>query len=202
MSTVTAQISMSLDGFVAGPGQTEQEPLGRGGEQLHEWFYGRDVKAADAELARAMLAGNGAYVMGRNMFGPVRGGWETHDEWRGWWGDEPPYHAPVFVLTHHAREPVAMEGGTTFHFVTDGFDAALAAAREAAGELDVAIAGGASTIGQALAAGALEEIVIHYAPIMLGAGARLFDGVGDHELEILETIPSPAVTHVRYRVVR
>jgi dihydrofolate reductase len=141
-------------------------------------------------------------VMGRNMFGPVRGGWETHDDWRGWWGDEPPYHAPVFVLTHHAREPVEMEGGTTFHFVTEGFDAALAAAREAAGALNVAIAGGASTIDQALAAGALEEILIHHAPVVLGGGERLFAGAGAPTLEIMETIPSPAVTHVRYRVVR
>jgi dihydrofolate reductase len=213
MSTVTAQISMSLDGYVAGPGQSEQEPLGEGGERLHEWFFQTETwrrmhgqeggtRDVDSEVAAAMLSGNGAYVMGRNMFGPVRGGWETHDEWRGWWGDEPPYHAPVFVLTHHARESVEMEGGTTFHFVTDGFDAALAAAREAAGELNVAIAGGASTIDQALAAGALEEILIHHAPVTLGAGARLFAGAGAPTLEIMETIPSPAVTHVRYRVVR
>ena len=130
--------------------------------------------------------------MGRNMFGPVRGEWATWEgEWRGWWGEEPPYHAPVFVLTHHEREPVEMEGGTTFHFVTGGFDAAYARAAEAAGDGEVLIAGGASTIRQALAAGVLDEIVLDVAPILLGAGERLFDGVADPGLTPVEVIESP-----------
>jgi dihydrofolate reductase len=209
MSTVTAQISMSLDGYVAGPEQTEQDPIGRGGMRLHEWFFKTEAwrrmhgldggeRDVDAEVADGMLSGNGAYVMGRNMFGPIRGEWTG--DWRGWWGDEPPYHTPVFVLTHHPRASLPMDGGTTFHFVTDGFDAALDRAREAAGDRNVAVAGGASTINQALAARALDELFVHHVPIVLGAGERLFDGVGDPELEILETIPSPAATHVRYRV--
>jgi len=197
MSKVTAQVAISLDGYVAGPEQSEEHPLGVGGRRLHDWHLDprNDV---DREVTARMLDGNGAYVMGRNMFGPVRGPWSG--DWRGWWGPEPPYHAPVFVLTHHAREPVAMEGGTTFHFVTDGIDAALAAAREAAGELDVAVAGGASTINQALAAGHVDELFLHIAPVVLGAGERLLDGVGDLALEPIETFHSPAATHVRYRV--
>jgi dihydrofolate reductase len=132
------------------------------------------------------------------MFGPVRGPWQ--EEWRGWWGDEPPYHAPVFVLTHHEHEPIEMEGGTTFHFVTGGFDAAFARASEAAGDRGVDIAGGASTVRQALAAGVVDELVLDFVPVLLGAGERIFDGVPDPGLEIVEVIHSPLATHVRYRV--
>jgi dihydrofolate reductase len=140
--------------------------------------------------------------MGRNMFGPVRGPWGDED-WRGWWGEEPPYHAPVYVLTHHEREPLEMAGGTTFHFVTDGLESALAQAREAAGpDLDVQVAGGASTVDQALRLGALDELFLHIAPLVLGAGERLLAAAGEPKLEIVETIASPAATHVRYRVVR
>jgi dihydrofolate reductase len=140
----------------------------------------------------------GAYVMGRNMFGPVRGEWD--EDWRGWWGDEPPYHAPVFVLTHHARDPVEMEGGTTFHFVTEGFDAALEQARAAARDAEVAVAGGASAVRQALAAAALDELTIDLIPVLLGDGERIFDGVADPGLEPAEVSDSPLATHIRYRV--
>ena len=137
--------------------------------------------------------------MGRNMFGPGGGAWDL--EWRGWWGEDPPYHAPVYVLTHHEREPLAMEGGTTFHFVTDGIESALEQARAAAGDQDVSIAGGASTVRQYLAAGLLDELYLHIVPVVLGAGERLLDGVGDPTLEPVEVVASPAVTHVKYRVV-
>jgi dihydrofolate reductase len=194
---------MSLDGFVAGPDQSEDDPLGRGGMALHDWMFEAEHDP-DAALGAKMLEGTGAYVMGRNMFGPVRGPWDSRPgEWRGWWGEDPPFHAPVYVLTHHAREPVVMEGGTTFHFVTDGLEAALALAREAAGpDLDVQVSGGASTVAQALRAGALDELHVHIVPLMLGSGERLFDGAGRPRLEIAETIASPAATHVRYRVAR
>ena len=139
----------------------------------------------------------GAYVMGRNMFGPIRGEWD--EDWRGWWGPEPPYHAPVFVLTHHAREPIEMEGGTTFHFVTDGFDAAYAQAREIAGEDGVDIAGGASTVRQALIAGVIDELTLDIAPVLLGSGERLFDGVESFGFEPVEVLHSPLATHIRYR---
>src|SRR5690242_13696475 len=158
MPRVTSHMSMSLDGFVAGPDQSVDQPLGRGGMALHEWHLHADEPGFEAgipardELLRPM----GAYVMGRNMFGPIRGPWDT--DWRGWWGEEPPYHAPVFVLTHHPREPVEMRGGTTFHFVTEGFEAALAQAKEVAGDQDVDIAGGASTVRQALAAGVVDDL--------------------------------------------
>jgi len=140
----------------------------------------------------------GAYVMGRNMFGPIRGDWD--EDWRGWWGDEPPYHAPVFVLTHHARDPVEMAGGTTFHFVTGGFDAAFARAQEIAGDDGVDIAGGASAVRQALAAGVVDELTLDVAPVLLGAGERLFDGVEALRLEPVEVLHSPAATHIRYAV--
>ena len=202
MGKVTCQITVSLDGYVAGPQQSIDEPLGIGGERLHTWFMGDTPRdPVDEQVAATLLDGNGAYVMGRNMFGPVRGAWEG--DWRGWWGADPPYHTPVFVLTHHAREPVEMEGGTTFHFVTDGVAVALERAREAAGpDRNVCIGGGASTVDQALAAGLLDELYLHLAPITLGGGARLFADAGDVRLTPLETIHSPRVTHVRYRVDR
>jgi len=201
MPTVTAHMSISLDGFVAGPHQTREEPLGVGGEDLHLWHLGQTDNPVDRAMTERILAPRGAYVMGRNMFGPVRDEWSTWDgEWRGWWGDEPPYHAPVFVLTHHEREPIEMAGGTTFHFVTDGFDAAYARAVEAAGDGEVLIAGGASTIRQAFAAGVLDEIVLDVAPILLGAGERLLDGVEDPGLVPVDVTWSPRATHIRYRV--
>jgi dihydrofolate reductase len=203
MSKVTSQLSISLDGFVAGPDQSEENPIGVGGMALHQWHFDRPGRSAvDVEMSERILAGNGAYVMGRNMFGPIRGAWEL--SWRGWWGEEPPYHAPVFVLTHHAREPLELEGGTTFHFVTEGFDVALDRARAAAGpDLDVAIAGGASAARQALAAGALDELTLHVSPVLLGSGERLFEDLATPPvLEIAETVASPEATHVRYRVVR
>ncbi|MCW2993590.1 MAG: putative Riboflavin biosynthesis protein [Conexibacter sp.] len=201
MSKVTAQVAISLDGYVAGPEQSEENPIGVGGMRLHDWHREPEGQSAvDAEVTARMLEGNGAYVMGRNMFGPIRGPWSG--DWRGWWGPEPPYHAPVFVLTHEPRESLAMEGGTTFHFVTEGFDAALSVAREAAGSLNVAIAGGASAINQALAAGVVDELFLHVVPIVLGAGARLLEGVGTPSFEIAEVLSAPAVTHIRYRAVR
>ena len=192
-------MSISLDGFVAGPDQSTDNPLGVGGMDLHRWHFGPD-NPVDVDFSDRILAGNGAYVMGRNMFGPIRGEWEG--DWRGWWGDEPPYHAPVFVLTHYEREPIEMEGGTTFHFVTTGFDDALALATEAAGEMDVDIAGGASTVRQALAAGAIDELVLDIAPILLGRGERIFDETTPTRFEPLEAAHSPYATHIRYRTLR
>ena len=201
MSLVTAHLAISLDGFAAGPDQSQEHPLGRGGAQVHGWHIGEGPHhPADEEMSRRILAGNGAYVMGRNMFGPVRGEWEG--DWRGWWGDEPPYRAPVFVLTHHPREPLEMAGGTTFHFVTDGVEAALERARAAAGDANVSVAGGASTVDQFLAAGLLDELTLHVVPVLLHAGARLFAGVEDLGAEPVEVMHSPIATHVRYRILR
>jgi dihydrofolate reductase len=203
MTFTSAHMSVSVDGFVAGPDQSIDNPLGRGGIGVHHWHIDPDnADPVDARWTQRLLRPRGAYVMGRNMFGPVRGPWETYQdgEWRGWWGDEPPYHAPVFVLTHHAHEPVEMEGGTTFHFVTDGFARALELAREA-GDGDVDIAGGASAVRQALAAGELDELTLDIAPVLLGDGERLFDSsMTDVRLEIAEAEHSPLATHVRYLV--
>ncbi|WP_369746289.1 dihydrofolate reductase family protein [Paenarthrobacter sp. AMU7] len=198
MSRVTCDLTVSLDGFVAGPNQSPDKPLGEGGESLHRWQF-EEREASAAEIAGILEAG--AYIMGRNMFaGPGSGPWDQ--EWRGWWGEEPPYHAPVFVLTHHQREPLAMEGGTTFHFVTDGIESALAQAREAAGDRDVAIAGGAQTARQYLSAGLMDELRLHISPVILGGGERLLDGVGGVTLEPIEARGTGLVTHVRYRVQR
>lgn len=196
----TCHMSVSLDGFAAGPDQSRDHPLGVGGREVHLWHIG-DPRAteADATAARWLMRPRGAYVMGRNMFGPVRGAWEGEEAWRGWWGPEPPYHAPVFVLTHHAHDPIAMEGGTTFHFVTDGFDAAYARAREAAGDGGVDIAGGAATVRQALRAGVVDELTLDIAPVLLGAGERLFDGVDAFGFAPVEVLHSPLATHIRYR---
>ena len=191
-------MSISLDGFVAGPDQSRDNPLGVGGREVHHWHLDEPFPDADARVRDELMTPCGAYVMGRNMFGPVRGPWDG--DWRGWWGDEPPYHAPVFVLTHYPHEPIAMEGGTTFHFITDGFDVAFQRAQAAAGDLGVDIAGGASTVRQALAAGVIDELMLDIAPVLLGAGERLFDGVHDPGLEPVEVIHSPRATHVRYRV--
>ena len=200
MGLTTCSVTISLDGFLAGPHQTREEPLGVGGEELHRWMFAEPAHEADAAARADGLRPRGAFVMGRNMFGPVRGEWD--EDWRGWWGEEPPYHAPVFVLTHHARDPVEMAGGTTFHFVTEGFDAALERARAAAGDADVSVAGGAATIRQALSAGAIDELVLTVSPLLLGGGERIFDGVADPGFTQLEVTSSPLAVHVRYRVGR
>jgi dihydrofolate reductase len=209
MSSVTCQISMSLDGFVAGPNQTLEEPLGEGGERLHDWVVSTQgwrrqqgmeggERNADSEVVEEVVQGVGAYIMGRNMFGGGPGEWD--ENWKGWWGENPPYHVPVFVLTHYPREPLAMLGGTTFNFVTDGIESALKQAREAAAGLDVAVAGGASTVQQYLAAGMLDELYLHIVPIVLGGGERLLLDIGHPQLEPVKVVASPGVTHVRYRV--
>jgi len=210
MSRVKVTITMSLDGFVAGPNQSEQEPLGIGGEQLHGWLIalkafrethggqGGEVNAS-TPIAEEILGNVGATIMGRNMFGGGPGPW-AGDAWQGYWGADPPYHHPVFVLTHHAREPLELEGGTTFHFVTDGIESALEQARAAAGDQDVSIGGGASAVQQYLAARVIDEIMISLVPILLGGGARLFDKLGGAvpTLRQVEAIEAPGVTHIRY----
>lgn len=194
MGKVTCGIAMSLDGYTAGPNQRADAPFGDGvGESLHRWMF---EAAAENAAEIAQLTSAGAYVMGRNMFSPGRGEWDL--EWTGWWGEEPPYHAPVFVLTHHRREPVEMKGGTTFHFVTGGIVEALDRARAAAGDRDILIAGGAATVNQYLAAGLIDELRLHIAPVVLGRGERLFEGVGRMELIPVEARHTALVTHVRY----
>jgi dihydrofolate reductase len=209
MSKVKLNITMSLDGFVAGHDQSESDPLGIGGEQLHEWLVslaafrerhgegGSEVNAS-TPIAEEILGNVGATIMGRNMFGGGPGPW-GEDAWKGYWGDDPPYHHPVFVVTRHPREPLVMQGGTTFHFVTDGIEAALAQAREVAGDKDVSIGGGATIVQQYLAAGLLDEMLISVVPVLLGSGARLFDNLGDHaKLEQVEVVEAPGVAHIRY----
>jgi dihydrofolate reductase len=205
------QVSTSLDGSIAGPNQSEENPLGEGGEALHEWVFGLAAWRAEHGLEGGTVnvstpvleeaqSNVGATIMGRNMFGPVRGSWESRPDWLGWWGDNPPYHTPVFVLTHHERAPEPMEGGTTFAFVTDGIESALDRARQAAGDQDLLIAGGASVINQYLAAGVVDEFELHVVPIVLSRGERLFDGVGPLSLERLRVVEAPGVTHLKYRV--
>lgn len=196
-------MSVSLDGFVAGPDQSFDHPLGVGGQLLHTWHMpGREHNEVDQRWTARLMRPRGAYLMGRNMFGPVRGPWESWDgDWTGWWGDEPPYHAPVVVLTHHEHEPIEMEGGTTFHFVTGGFAEGLAQARKA-GDGDVDISGGASVVRQAFEAGELDELTIDVAPVLLGSGERMFPVGGQTRLEIVEAEHSPEATHIRYRVLR
>jgi dihydrofolate reductase len=200
MTRTTCHMSISLDGFVAGADQSRENPLGVGGLALHHWHLDEPLHPADARARDRLMAPRGAYVMGRNMFGPVRGPWA--EDWRGWWGEEPPYHAPVFVLTHHAHDPIEMQGGTTFHFVTDGFDSAFEQAKAVAGDLDVDVAGGASTVRQALAARAIDELMLDIVPVLLGSGERLFDHVQDPGLEPIEVIDSPNATHIRYAINR
>lgn len=198
MSQVTCDLTISLDGFVAGPNQRMSEPLGDGGELLHRWMF-EEPEANAAQVEEILAAG--AFIMGRNMFaGPGPDMWDK--EWRGWWGEEPPYHAPVFVLTHHQHEPLEMQGGTTFHFVNDGIESALAQAREAAGSKDVAIAGGAQTARQYIQAGLMDELRLHISPMTLGGGERLLDGVGSLKLEPTEVAGTKLVTHVRYHLPR
>jgi dihydrofolate reductase len=191
-------MSISLDGFVAGPDQSRENPLGKRGREVHSWHLG-DERANDADATAAdwLMRPRGAYVMGRNMFGPVRGEWD--EDWRGWWGPNPPYHHPVFVLTHHPRSSIEMDGGTTFHFVTGGFEDAFAQARAAAGDQEIDIAGGASTVRQALIAGVIDELTLDVAPVLLGSGERIFDGVEAFGFEPVEVLHSPLATHIRYR---
>jgi dihydrofolate reductase len=211
MAIAKCQISVSLDGYMAGPNQSEDNPLGEGGMALHEWafklatFRGPDKEGgevnASTPVVEAMFDNVGAVLMGRNMFGPVRGEWGD-SEWNGWWGDNPPYHVPTFVLTHHEREPVEMEGGTTFHFVTEGVERAMELAKEAAAGKDVSVGGGASTLQQCLRAGLLDKLQIDLAPIVLGDGKRLLDGLGGVEASFERTsvVEAPDVTHLFYDV--
>jgi dihydrofolate reductase len=208
---IVAQISVSVDGYAAGPSPSLEDPLGIGGEQLHKWAFrleawrkphgleGGEVDI-DTRLVEEAENGLGAVVMGRKMFSGGAGPWADDPNGRGWWGDEPPFHAPVFVVTHHARDPLELTG-TTFHFVTDGVEAAVARARDVAGEANISIAGGASIVQQCLAAGLLDELTVHTAPVVLGGGTRLFaDGAPPQRLEVLEVVAVPLATHVRYRV--
>jgi dihydrofolate reductase len=202
MTRVICQLSISLDGYIAGPNQSPEDPIGVGGLTLHQWHIHADGPGheADAGPCDELMNPSGAVIMGRNMFGPIRGEWDS--DWRGWWGDDPPYHSPVFVLTHYPHDPIPMEGETTFHFVTEGFDAALEQAKAVAGDGDIRIAGGASTVRQAFAAGAIDEIMLDVAPVLLGRGERLFDDVEDPGLAPVEVVHSPHATHIRYRVGR
>jgi dihydrofolate reductase len=213
MSKVRFDITMSLDGYVAGPNQSEENPLGEGGGDLHDWAFaltafrephgmeGGEVNAS-TPVVEESLANIGAEVMGRNKFGGGPGPWGD-DPWNGWWGDDPPFHTPVFVLTHHAREPLEMGGGTTFTFVTDGIESALEQAKEAAGERDVKIGGGANVAQQYLAAGLIDEMEISVVPLLLGDGARLFDNLGaDVKVEPVRAVEAPGVTHLKYKLVK
>jgi dihydrofolate reductase len=213
MAGLRLEISMSLDGFVAGPEQTLEEPLGRGGEQLHEWIFGlaswREAhglesgeRNADDDVVRETAGKAGAIIMGRKMFSSGSGPWEADPKADGWWGGDPPFRAPVFVLTHHPRETVTKPNGTSFVFVTDGIESALSQARAAAGNRGVDLAGGADVAQQYLRAGLVDEIELHVVPMLLGGGVRLFDGVGDVKLELTRAESSPAVTHLWYRVLR
>lgn len=211
MSRLRFRIAMSLDGFVAGPEQSVQNPLGIGGEQLHEWVIPLTVWRAmhglpggevneSSRVVEESMSGIGATIMGRNMFGGHPGPWDRKKPWNGWWGNDPPFHHPVFVLTHHERAPLAMEGGTTFTFVTDGIESALEKAREAARGSDVALAGGASAAQQYLRAGFVDEMEIHLVPIFLRDGERLFENAGAdlHGLELARTVATPNVVHLKF----
>jgi dihydrofolate reductase len=212
MSNLRLSITMSLDGYVAGPDQSEDSPLGVGGMELHEWLFplkafremhreeGGEVNESSA-VVEERRANIGATIMGRNMFGPMRGPWPD-ESWRGWWGEDPPYHHPVFVLTHHPREPLEMEGGTTFYFVSDGIESALAQAKDAAQGQDIWLAGGASVANQYLAAGLVDEIDVSIAPLILGAGAHLFERFDRATLKLrqIRAVGAPGVTHIKYEV--
>jgi dihydrofolate reductase len=213
MGKFRCHISISADGYVAGPNQSDEEPLGEGGERLHDWSVplaawreAHEKQGGEMNESTRVIEERGenvgAAVMGRNMFGPPSGGDWGDGEWEGWWGDDPPYHYDVFVLTHHPREPLEMEGGTTFYFVTDGIERALELARESAGDKDVLLWGGAQVINEYLAAGLLDELEIHIAPVLLGGGARLFDDLADADvrLEQIRAVEAPGVTHIKYRV--
>lgn len=212
MSKLRCHISISLDGFVAGPNQSQENPLGEGGERLHDWavslaawreYHGMEGGEVNAstQVMEETAENVGAGIMGRNMFGPVLG--DRGDEgWKGWWGDDPPYHNSVFILTHHPRDPVEMEGGTTFHFVTEGIERALEHARAAANGQDVRLWGGAQVAQQYMAAGLLDVLELHVVPVLLGGGARLFDNLADADvrLEQVRAVEAPGVTHLKYRV--
>ncbi len=212
MAKLRFQISISLDGFAAGPNQSEEHPLGEGGMALHDWVLalaawrkphgreGGDVNAS-TQVFEEMTDGVGATIMGRNMFGGGPGPWGG-EPWSGWWGDEPPFHTPVFVLTHHEREPLELKGGTTFHFVGDGIESALAQAKEAAGGKDVSIGGGADVLQQYLAAGLVDRFWLNVAPVLLGSGARLFDervAASGVAFEQVRAVEAPGVAHLEYR---
>jgi dihydrofolate reductase len=212
MAKLRLHITMSLDGYVAGPRQDEENPLGVGAMELHEWVFPlREFRAmhggeggetnASSAVVQERWANIGATIMGRNMFGPIRGDWPD-DSWRGWWGEDPPYHHPVFVLTHHPREPLQMQGGTVFEFVTDGIESALARAKRAAQGGDVWLAGGASGSNQYLAAGLVDEIDLSIAPLILGGGERLFEGLepGSLRLTQIRAVDAPGVTHIKYQI--
>lgn len=213
MPKVRVHIAASLDGYIAGPNQTLENPLGEGGEHLHEWMIAlkawrepHGLEAGEVNANSAVVdeatANVGAEIMGRGKFGPPQGGPWGDDPWQGWWGDTPPFHKPVFVLTHYPRDPLTLSD-TTFNFVTDGIHAALDRARQAAGDKDVYIGGGADVINQYLAAGLVDELELHIAPILLGGGARLFAGVTPNlNLEQTRAIQAPGVTHLKYRVVK
>jgi dihydrofolate reductase len=213
MSKVRVHIAVSADGYVAGPNQSEENPLGEGGEQIHDWMlalkawrepHGREGGEVNINSAILEEANDnvGAEIMGRGKFGPAGGGPWPDEPWEGWWGEDPPFHKPVFVVTHHEREPLTLSD-TTFTFVTDGIESAPEQAKEAAGDQDVYVGGGASIINQYLAAGLVDEIEIHVSPLILGGGERLFDGVGpDLKLEQLRAVEAPGVAHLKYRVVK
>lgn len=211
MPKLRFKISMSLDGFIAGPSQSVDNPLGIGGMRLHEWVVPlvswramHDLEGGEVNesspVVEESLVNIGATVMGRNMFGGHPGPWDPKEPWNGWWGDNPPFHHPVFVLTRYAREPLELEGGTTFTFVTEGIEAALEQARRAAGGQDVSLAGGANAAQQYLVAGLVDEMEINLVPVLLGSGERLFDGVGDnlHGLDLVRTVAAPKVTHLKF----
>lgn len=210
MSKLRFKISISLDGFVAGPNQSVKDPLGVGGKRVHEWFFplrsfhamtGQPggVENESERVVAESIAGIGATVMGRNMFGGQPGPWNASAPWNGWWGKNPPYHHPVFVVTHHARPPLELEGGTTFTFVTDGVESAIAQARRAANGKDVSLAGGAAVARHCLAAGLVDEMELNLAPVLLGRGERLFDGIDDLQgLSLVRTVAMPNVTHLKY----
>ena len=210
MSRLRFRISMSLDGFTAGAEQSRKDPLGIGGERLHEWVVslaawraphgleGGEVNQSSRVLEEE-LANIGATIMGRNMFGGHPGPWSSTQPWKGWWGDNPPFHHPVFVLTHHPRPPLALDGGTTFTFVTDGIASALELARSSAGGRDVALAGGADVARQYLSAGLVDEMEIHLVPTLLGKGERPFEGIDDlHGLRLVRTVAAADVTHLKF----
>jgi dihydrofolate reductase len=205
---------ISVDGYTAGPDQAANRPFGKQVEHFHDWILklqtfrelvlhqeGGETGPSN-DVIRETAENLGATIMGRHMFGPDRGDWDL--SWRGWWGENPPYHTPVFVLAHRPRESLAMEGGNVFHFVTDGIEAALSRAKEVAGDKDVRIGGGANTVNQYLAAGLVDELELHVVPVLIGAGERLFGGLGENrpKLELIRTVAAPDVTHVKYRIVK
>ena len=207
-----SNVAISLDGYCAGPDQSLEHPLGVNGKDLMAWFFetktfndqhgieGSGETGIDDDFARKSMIGNGAWILGRNMFGPIRGPW-PNDDWKGWWGDEPPYHVPTFVLTHHIREPIEMKGGTTFNFITDGIHSALEQAKAAAGDKDIRVGGGPATIRQYLNARLIDELHLVMRPMFMGRGEKIFDGVDMRELGYVceKTIPGERCTHLLIR---